>query len=141
MKEITESKMTETTEGEIEKHAKTRATSDVEFRRFADRAAIIGTFVLAGIFLGYMTWQLFNPADPDRNWLVAVLQTHYAATIGTPMSAIAAFCIVFLLKSAFGPVEIQVYGVTFRGASGPIIFWLLCFASMVAGMCFLWNRT
>jgi len=76
---------------------------------------------------------------PDSgNWLIELAKTHYAALVGTPMSAVAAFCVVSLLKVTHGPIEFEAFGFKFRGASGPIVLWILCFLSIVAAFHILW---
>jgi hypothetical protein len=76
-------------------------------------------------------------SDPN-NWLTKLTKTHYAALVGTPMSAVTAFCIVSLLKVTSGPIEFEALGFKFRGASGPIILWVLCFLAVAAAFHLLW---
>ncbi len=68
------------------------------------------------------------------------LKQQYGATIGMPMSAIAAFCIVTLLRATSGPIEFEALGFKFRGASGPIVMWFVCFLSMIFAMWLLWQK-
>lgn len=77
--------------------------------------------------------------EPEpTNWLTMLTQNNYAALVGTPMSAVTAFCIVSLLKATSGPIEFEALGFKFRGASGPIVLWVLCFLSLVVAFRLLW---
>jgi hypothetical protein len=67
-----------------------------------------------------------------------MLDRHFAATIGLPAAAAGAFVIIAVIRQTDGPLEFEALGVKFRGASGPIILWVLCFAAMAAGIWLLW---
>jgi hypothetical protein len=47
--------------------------------------------------------------------------------------------IVLLLRTVEGPIELEAFGVKFKGASGSIIMWTLCFISLVGGLKLLWD--
>jgi hypothetical protein len=59
--------------------------------------------------------------------------------LGLPCSALGSLCLVIFLKTANGPIEFEALGFKFRGASGPIIMWGLCFLSMILGIHTLWR--
>ena len=70
-----------------------------------------------------------------------IVLDHYAATMGIPCAGLAALCLVVFLKSTSGPIEFELIGMKFRGASGPIIMWILCFLAMVAAIHLLWDAS
>jgi hypothetical protein len=70
-----------------------------------------------------------------------IVLDHYAATMGIPCAGLAALCLVVFLKSTNGPIEFDVFGMKFKGASGPIIMWILCFLAMVAAIHLLWDAS
>jgi hypothetical protein len=101
-------------------------------------AGAIGT-ALIGIFFSYLIIrQSLSHEISPQNWFVRIEDRHYAALIGTPMSAMTAFCIVSILRVTNGAIEFEAFGVTFRGASGPIILWAVCFGAVVAAFRILW---
>jgi hypothetical protein len=63
---------------------------------------------------------------------------HFAATIGLPMGAVAALFIVLVLRATSGPLEFEAIGFKFRGASGPVVLWLMCFLGIAAAIKWLW---
>jgi len=71
------------------------------------------------------------------SWYEVATQ-HFAAVIGLPMAAVASLFIVLVLRISSGPIEFEGAGVKFKGAAAQIVFWLLCFLSIVAAIKLLW---
>lgn len=71
-------------------------------------------------------------------WL-PIAQKHFAAVIGLPMTAIASLFIVLVLEYFSGKIEFEILSLKFKGAAGQIIFWILCFLSIVLAIKLLWN--
>jgi len=92
-------------------------------------AAIWGT--MAGGFLAY------HSAQRD-GWMVQLVREQFPALILLPMSALGALCIVLLLRLSSGPLEFKVIGFEFRGASGQVVLWVVCFLAMIASVKLLW---
>ena len=67
-----------------------------------------------------------------------IAREHFAATVGLPMAAVAALFIVLVLRVTSGPLEFEGIGFKFRGASGPIVLWLMCFLGITAAIKWLW---
>jgi hypothetical protein len=118
----------------------TAIASEARLRKWVTWIGVTGTSFLGTYFFGFMIYQtIWGESDPS-NWLTKLTKTHYAALVGTPMSAVTAFCIVSLLKVTSGPIEFEALGFKFRGASGPIVLWVLCFLSVVAAFHLLWSN-
>lgn len=116
--------------------------AEILLRRWVTWVGVIGTGLLAAYFFGFMVFQTICGDSNPSNWLTQLTKTHYAALVGTPMSAVTAFCIVSLLKVTNGPIEFELSpAFKFHGASGPIILWVLCFLSIVFGFHLLWSNT
>ena len=114
--------------------------SEVILRTVAGWTAIIGTSLLAGYFFAFLVYHSLWHTSSADSWFVAVIEKHYAATIAVPLSAISALCVVLVLKATTGPIEFEALGFKFRGASGPLVFWLICFLPMIWAVWLLWNR-
>ena len=114
---------------------------ETRLRKWVTGVGVIGTGFLAGFFFCFLAYQAVRGGLEPTNWLSKIAQTHYAALVGTPMSAVAAFSIVSLLKVTNGPIEFEAFGVKFKGASGPIILWALCFFVVVGAFYMLWPKT
>ncbi len=100
---------------------------------------LTGTMVLAAYGFAFIILQTINPTDPGSNWIVDVLHRHYAAVLGVPMCSVAAICIVLVLEQAAGPIEFELLGFKLRGASGPVVLWVLVFLAMALAMRVLWT--
>lgn len=67
-----------------------------------------------------------------------ITESHFQAVFGQPTAAIASLLAVIVLRSTAGPIEFEVFQFKFHGASGPIVFWILCFLAFVTGLKVLW---
>ena len=112
--------------------------SDAILRRWVTWFGVVGTVVLGAFFFGFMIHQTVRGESQPANWLIKLTRSNYAALVGVPMSAVTAFCIVSLLKVTSGPIEFEALGFKFRGASGPIVLWVLCFLAIVVAFRVLW---
>ena len=70
--------------------------------------------------------------------LVEIAKTHAQAVIGIPWAGGAAFIVVLVLRTSFGEINFKILGTEFKGASGPIIMWVLCFLVEVSSIKLLW---
>lgn len=114
-------------------------SSEPRLRRFASWSAVLGAIGAASYFAIFMAIQTLKPSDPNSSWIITQFKQNFAATLGIPLSALTAFCVVTLLRATTGPIEIEMKGLKFSGASGPIIFWILCFLVIVIGVKLLWG--
>lgn len=92
-------------------------------------AGLWGSFV--GGFLVYHSLQ-------RDGWMVQLVRSQFPAIILLPMSALGALCIVLLLRLSSGPLEFRAIGFEFKGASGQVVLWVVCFLAMVASVKLLW---
>jgi hypothetical protein len=130
------------TEPEIMRDTKSHShsvySSDLTLRRVASWGGVLGAIALGCCLAVVLIIQMIKPSDPNHSWIIAEFKQHFAATIGIPLSALAAFCVVTLLRATTGPIEVESQVIKFHGASGPIIFWILCFVAIVGGVKLLW---
>jgi hypothetical protein len=110
----------------------------MRLRKWVTRIGVGGTGLLATYFFGLMVVETIWGGSAPTNWLIKLMYVHYAALVGTPMSAVTAFCIVSILKVTNGPIEFDAFGLKFQGASGPIVLWVLCFACVAGAFRLLW---
>ena len=114
--------------------------SESKLKRIVSWALVAGTAVgtvrLFSFILYHAVWGNTSP----ETWPVVILQKHFAAMVGTPLSAMTSYCLVSLLKVTNGPIEFEAAGFKFRGASGPIVLWLFCFLAIGAVFHLLWGN-
>ena len=97
--------------------------------------------VVAVISYGILLFVLFLISGSREPRIKELALKHYPTVVGLPSAAAAALFIVLVLKAAAGPIEFEVPGFKFKGGSGPVILWALCFLSIVAGIKTVWGLT
>ena len=95
----------------------------------------LGAAAVWGAFVG--SFLVYHSLRPD-GWVVQLVRTQFPAVILVPMSGLASLCIVLLLRLSSGPLEFKAIGFEFRGASGQVVLWVVCFLAMVAAVKLLW---
>jgi hypothetical protein len=114
----------------------TRSRRDLTCSRFAHSflwlivlaAAAIAAVFLLGAIMTMMT----------QSWLVDIAKAHFAATIGLPFAALAAYCIVSLLEIRSGPIEFEGLSFKFYGAAGPAVLWIFAFLAIAGSIKAVW---
>ena len=102
------------------------------------------TFAYAGIAIVAIGSSIFAgaralfSADSLGEDIRQLLLNKMPVIVGLPAAAMTAFLVVALLKQASGPIEFEGAGFKFRGASGQVVLWLLCFIVIAAMIKWLW---
>jgi hypothetical protein len=96
--------------------------------------ALFGALCTVGVYLYF----LFVAASgfPYAN---EILKDHYAAIIGLPASAAVSFILVVFLRQTDGPIEFEGLGFKFKGASGQVVMWVLCFLAFAGAIKLCWS--
>lgn len=97
---------------------------------------LIGACAFGAVFI---YGAIVNIHGANGAWLLDIAQQHFAATIGLPFAALAALCLVYFLEIKAGPIEFDGFGFKFRGAAGPVIFWVIVFLAIASAIKLLWN--
>lgn len=116
---------------EQEKHT---ILQEMSFQRAAGWIAIIGTTTFVVGFFAFLLLSLWRAEE----WMINIIKDHFAGIYVIPLAAIGALCVVLVLRFTSGPIEFEAYGVKFKGSSGPVVFWILCFLAVVGGTKLLW---
>lgn len=90
-------------------------------------------------FLGFDLYAVVHMAPLGFFDQVAI--EHLVSVIGLPCAAISSLVLVLVLRTVAGNVEFKVLGFEFKGASGPIIMWILCFLAMTLAITKTWDLT
>jgi hypothetical protein len=98
--------------------------------------AVAGLALLALFLVGGIVTQTLRK---DAVYL-SILVAHYPATIGLPIAALAALVLVYVLEYSRGPIEFEGLGFKFKGAAGPLAFWIACFLAINLSIFALWTR-
>ena len=85
---------------------------------------VIFAWVLVGLCLIYGV----------RMWFNSTIASSFIPITGAAFSAVLSFTLVLALQYTTGPIKIKFSTVDFEGASGPIIFWCVCFFVISYGL-------
>ena len=114
----------------------TRQQEDSTESRFRKVAiwVLLGLMVVicSSVFFAFVAY-----GKTDELW-IPIAKNHFAAVVGLPTAALASLCIVLILRISSGPVEFEAWGLKFKGAAAPIVFWILCFLTIAVCIRMLW---
>lgn len=104
------------------------------------RQAVTWLCIIAGpVLVGISFFPIIRAALLQEPWLITIFQHHYAAIFGLPAAALLAFILVVVFEARFDHIEMDIFNLLkFRGASGPIVLWVLCFLSITSAIKLLW---
>lgn len=117
----------------------TESTTDKTLEKKIIRAIVTGLVLVAfvvvgGVFIYFLALDIAY-AQP---WMMELFKEHSAAVLGLPLAAIAALALVLVLETKSGRIEFEGLGFKFRGASGEVIMWVICFLAIVSSIKLLW---
>jgi hypothetical protein len=104
------------------------------------RQVVTWLCVVSGPALAAITFPpIVRAALQQQQWLHTIFQQHYVVIFGLPSAALLSFMLVVVFEARFDNIEMEVVNIIkFRGASGPIILWVLCFLSIASAIKLLW---
>jgi hypothetical protein len=112
-----------------------KSATDQRLKRYVNWAFFVGAAVYSTFHAGFVIWNTLRGSDE----LIKMVYDHFAAIVGLPFAGFAALGLVLLLESrSEQPIEFRAVGFEFKGASGPIVLWVLCFLAIVACLKVMW---
>ena len=89
--------------------------------------------ILFYLFLFFQQWFIgLNPRLFDQ------IVDHYAVFLTIPCAGFAALILVVILDQTYGNIKFSIFQINFEGASGPIVFWILVYLSIILSIKMLW---
>ncbi|MFL6263456.1 MAG: hypothetical protein ACJ76Y_27505 [Thermoanaerobaculia bacterium] len=95
-------------------------------------AAVSGTFFAVVVLLG-ISREIITQKTPLLDHLFGTKSPTVAVSAVLLLAAAISFTLVLLLRATSGPLEFQALGLEFRGPSGPLLLWAVCFMAVCAG--------
>lgn len=128
------------TQEEVHTKSETRPTNTIDYIHVLARRVIVWSAIFAtGAFAAMGVYPIVRAYLTNQAWVDGILQKHFAATVGLPGMAALAFLIVITFEARFDAIEMEFFGIVkFKGASGPIILWVLCLLTMASCVRMLW---
>jgi hypothetical protein len=115
-----------------------------KFRRIFAWVFLVGTLVVCIVVVifvikaGFFSYGQEGPLLGMSPQLADFLRPHFPATVGVPFAAAVSLLIILVLRETTGKLEFEALGFKFRGASGPVVLWVLCFLALTLGIKLLW---
>ncbi len=99
----------------------------------------VSVFIITA-FGVYLLYKLQRIGGADDQFWHNIIKDQVPAMVGIPMAGLAALFMTLVLRAANGPVEFNALGMEFKGGSGPIVFWIICFITIVLSIKLLWHE-
>src|ERR1017187_4572464 len=98
------------------------------------RLVVTWLCVVTGPLLLIMAYfPLIRATLQEQPWLITLFREHYTVIFGLPSAALLSFLLVIVFEARFDQIEMEIAHILkFRGASGPIVLWVLCFLSIAS---------
>jgi len=94
--------------------------------------------ILGGLFM-FGTTMIVLYHGTKQETLEQMVRDHFRALYGIPMMSICSLLLVSFLRASAGPIEFELpFNIKFKGASGQIVLWVLCYLAMTASLIALW---
>jgi hypothetical protein len=109
---------------------------DIKARQLPARRRI-GYAVGLVLFIIYL-WFLVLSFFLTGGFLLNLLRDHYVFFVGLPFAALIAFVMVSTFEITRGDIEFEIAGLRLKGASGPLIIWVLVYLALVVSISLAW---
>jgi len=87
----------------------------------------------------YLTFLGLATFSWKGGWINDLFRDHYLFFVGLPFAGLLAHFLVGTLENTRGQIEFEVLGMKFKGASGPIVMWVLVFLAIVVAIRLVWT--
>lgn len=98
------------------------------------RAPYVSGIIVLACYLPFITASFFL-----GGWINELLRDHYVFFVGVPFAGLIAHFLVGTLENTRGKIEFEVLGMKFKGASGPIVMWVLVFLAIIFAIRLVWE--
>lgn len=105
-----------------------------------DLKGIAKFFVLVGAFLlggGYLLFAFIALWSKSQS-IIDIALLHTPIVFGLPSAVLISLWVVVFLENTSGPIEFEALGIKFKGASGPVILWVIGMLSISIAIKLLW---
>jgi len=97
---------------------------------------ILGMCIITLYFAIKAAFLSYHGISPQ---LAAFFEAHFPVTVGLPVAAVVALLLILVLRETTGKLEFEALGFKFRGASGPVVLWVLCYLAITLSIKLLWQ--
>jgi len=84
--------------------------------------------------------KLANVHKTEGDYWLTLIREQFPVLVGVPMAGLGALFITLILRISTGTLEFEFAGFKFKGGAAPIVFWVICFLSIVLSIQLLWQK-
>ncbi len=96
--------------------------------------------IILTCFGAYGMFKLTTVHKTEGEFWKTIIKEQFPVAICLPLAGLGALFVTLILKIAAGPVEFEFAGLKFKGGAAPIVFWVICFLSIVLSIRLLWQN-
>ena len=112
--------------------------TDLQTRKLQAIASWVVVVILIG-FGAYALMKLVSVHETPGTYWQDLIREQFPVLVGLPMAGLGALFVTLILRISTGPLEFEMAGVKFKGGAAPIVFWIICFLSIVISIHMLWQ--
>lgn len=104
---------------------------------------LIMSWVVVAILIMFGTFSLYKLANvhtTEGDFWLSLIREQFPVLVGVPMAGLGALFVTLVLRISTGTLEFEFSGLKFKGGAAPIVFWVICFLSIVLSIHLLWVR-
>ncbi len=90
-----------------------------------------GVFALMGLTSVHKT---------EGDYWQTLIREQFPVLVALPMAGLGSLFVTLILRISTGEMEFEIAGLKFKGGAAPIVFWVLCFLSVVVSIKLLWQN-
>ena len=90
-----------------------------------------GVFALMGLTSVHKT---------EGDYWQTLIREQFPVLVALPMAGLGSLFVTLILRISTGEMEFEIVGLKFKGGAAPIVFWVLCFLSVVVSIKLLWQN-
>ena len=98
--------------------------------------SVIGAVVALAFLAALAGLVISEWNNPEVHQLVV---DQFRVIVALPAAGLFAFLVISAFQVGAGPIEVDIFGLKFKGAGGPAIMWVIAFLACVMGIQLLWK--
>ncbi len=96
--------------------------------------------VILTIFGVFALVKLSSVHKTEGDYWQILIREQFPVIVGIPMAGLGALFVTLILRISIGELEFELAGLKFKGGAAPIVFWVICFLSIVLSIRLLWQN-
>ena len=96
--------------------------------------------IILTIFGIYALFKLSSVHETKGEYWKTLISDQFPVLVALPMAGLGALFVTLILRISTGELEFDIAGLKFKGGAAPIVFWIICFLSIVISIQLLWQN-